>query len=414
MALQKFPFRWIPGDWREKGYGQLSTIEMNPEKVRLRISLDERWHLSSGVLREVVDPAVMHIRHGFKETLDENGRLVESPTVIHDMMSVKKLFRHWKEHVRLFEEKRTDEKVLAFSSNGNCGSNPYYVACDGENWLHLKSEASEIYGGRTYSLIDMYWRSAVIWHDVCMKEWMIKMNKHFGCWSPLATGIPLMQGGIPLDRQGLMRLITEGKIYDLGHMFRFGYIKYKESWVNLGYNGFFTDGKIDFEKVAAGVNQEVIEGIDIGVFNEDEARKSMEGKGYVFVAHPRNGHSGEFTIRDGKMDVVFLSGIYPHSMFGLTKDGRMISAAIRALGNRAGGTDYLGAAEIMAGLGCQDAILCDNGGDTVNGFVTGEFFTQTEEPNRGLRSVFLYTVPRGKTIQPDDLRAVIYPPQYPG
>lgn len=162
------------------------------------------------------------------------------------------------------------------------------------------------------------------------------------------------------------------------------------------------------------MSQEVIESIDIGVFVEDEARKSMEAKGYVFVAKPKNGKTGEFTIKDGKMDVVFLPGIYPHSMCGLTADGRMISAAIRALGNRAGGTDYLGAAEIMAELGCDEAILCDNGGDTVNGFVSsGEFFIQTEEPNRGLRSVFLYYVERNNMLRPDDLRAIVYPPQYP-
>jgi hypothetical protein len=413
--IRKFPFQWIPGDWREKGHGQLFVLDMNPEKVGLHISIDERWNKNSGVLREVIDPAVMHIRHGFKETLDENGKLVESPTVIHDMMSVKKHFRHWKEHIRLFEEEHSDKKVLAFSSNGNCGSNPYYVASDGKNHLYLKTEKEPMLTGRTYSFINS--DTISIHHEREMKSYNENMNEWElnSIWfrSQFATGIPLVQSGVPLDRSGLTMLVQEGKIYDLGHMFRFGYIKYKESWVNLGYNGFFTDGKLDFEKVAAGVSRKVVEGIDIGVFAEDEARKSMEAKGYKFVAKPRSGHAGEFTIKDGKMDVVFLSGIYPHSMLGLTKDGRMISAAIRALGNRAGGTDYLGAAEIMAWLGCQNAILCDNGGDTVNGFATGEFFTQTEEPNRGLRSVFLYYVERDKNIAPDDMRAVIYPPQYP-
>lgn len=410
--LQEFPLQWIPGEKWAKEHGQLFTLEMNLEKIRLHISIDARWHLNSGVLREVIDPAVMHIRHGFKETLDENGRLIESPTVIHDMLSVKKQFWHWKEHQRRFEEENPDKQVVAFSSNGNCGSNPYYIASDGKNILHLNSETEKMRDGRMYSLVsaDMnpdFFGAVEMSHQQTLSE---KDMRYFG---QLATGIPLVTLGEPLGKNGLISLIHEGKIYDLGHMFRFGYIKYKESWVNLGYNGFFTDGKLDFEKVAAGVNQEVIENINIGAFAEDEARKSMEGKGYVFVARPKNGHSGEFTIRDGQMDIVFLSGIYPHSMLGLTEDGRMISAAIRALGNRAGGTDYLGAAEIMANLGCDEAILCDNGGDTVNGFASGEFFTQTEEPNRGLRSVFLYYIERGDVLRPDELRAIIYPPQYP-
>lgn len=410
MAKGIFPFQWIPGERWAREHGQLFVIEMNPEKVRLHISIDSRWHLNSGVLREVIDPTVMHIRHGFKETLDENGKLIESPMVIHNMMSVKKYCWHWKEHVRRFEEENPDKQVIAFSSNGNCGSNPYYVASDGKNKLFLKTEIAEMQRGRHYSgvLVSSYSHTAdqtVIFHNQSLSA---------ARWSMLASGIPLIQSSIPLDRQELIKLVLEGKIYDLGHMFRFGYIKYQESWANLGYNGFFTDGKLDFEKVAAGVNQEVIEGIDIGVFAEDEARKSMEAKGYTFVAKPKNGRTGEFAIKDGKMDVVFLSGIYPHSMFGLTADGRMISAAIRALGNRAGGTDYLGAAEIMAELGCEGAILCDNGGDTVNGFASsGEFFTQTEEPNRGLRSVFLYYIEQGDVLYLDDLRAIIYPPQYP-
>lgn len=412
MARGTFPFQWIPGEKWAKEYGQLFVLEMDPI-IQLHISIDPRWHLNSGVLREVLDPSVMHIRHGFNETLDENGKLVESPTFIHDMMSVKKHFWHWKEHIRRFEEENPDKQVLAFSSNGNCGSNPYYVASDGKNILHLNSETARMQEDRTYSLVSADMNPDFFGTVEISHEQTLSNDSDFKYFGQLATGIPLVIIGEPLDKSGLISLIREGKIYDLGHMFRFGYIKYQESWVNLGYNGFFTDGKLDFDKVAAGVNQEVIEGIDIGVFVEDEARKSMEAKGYVFVAKPKNGKTGEFTIKDGKMDVVFLPGIYPHSMFGLTADGRRISAAIRALGNRAGGTDYLGAAEIMAELGCENAILCDNGGDTVNGLVSGEFFTQTEEPNRGLRSVFLYCVPRDYTPKDDDLRAIIYPPQYP-
>lgn len=414
MAKGIFPFQWIPGERWAREHGQLFVIEMNPEKVRLHISIDSRWHLNSGVLREVLDPSVMHIRHGFKETLDENGKLIESPTVIHNMMSVKKYCWHWKEHVRQFEAENPDKQVVAFSSNGNCGSNPYYVASDGKNILHLNSETEKMREGRTYSLVSVDMNPDFFGAVEISHEQTLSRDADFKYFGQLATGISLVSIGEPLDKSGLISLVHEGKIYDLGHMFRFGYIKYNESWVNLGYNGFFTDGKLDFNKVAAGVNQEVIEGIDIGVFAEDEARKSMEAKGYTFVAKPKNGRTGEFAIKGGKMDAVFLPGIYPHSMFGLTHDGRMISAAIRALGNRAGGTDYLGAAEIMAELGCEDAILCDNGGDTVNGFASsGEFFTQTEEPNRGLRSVFLYYIEQGDVLYLDDLRAIIYPPQYP-
>lgn len=246
MAKGMFSLRWIPGEKWAKEYGQLFVLDMGSKIVRMYISIDARWHLNSGVLREVIDPAVMHIRHGFKETLDENGKLVESPAVIHDMMSVKKHFWHWKEHVRKFEQENPDKQALAFSSNGNCGSNPYYIASDGKNILHLNSETAKMQEGRTYSLV-----SADMDHDFfgtveISHEQTLSNDSDFRYFGQLATGIPLVTIGEPLDKSGLISLIREGKIYDLGHMFRFGYIKYKESWANLGYNGFFTDGKLDF------------------------------------------------------------------------------------------------------------------------------------------------------------------------
>jgi len=420
MVKYKFPFRWIPGEQWKKEHGQLFVMDIDPSRVMLQVSIDSRWHNNSGVVREILDPEAMHLRHAFMETLNENGFLERADAPIYDMNSVRcdpELFWSPEEHIRRFEETHPDFKAVAFSSNGNCGSNPYYVATDGEKWLHLKGEDELSQKGRYYSFIfgalnGRDFPNSGIKHSVNIDAMNLSVRQNDETVHSFASGIPLIESGNVLGQERLVELICEDKVYDLGHLFLFGFMSYKESWINVGYNAFFTDGMLDYKKVVSGVRREVFEGVSVGLFGDDLVRKSLEGKGYKYVNYPKTGHTGEFHIKDGMLDIVFFPSIYSHSMLGMTHDNRIISAAIRALANRAGGTDYIGAAEIMAELGCENAILCDNAGDVVNGFAGQSFFTQTEQTDRGHRSIFIFAIPNGETLRAAHLKPVVYPPQY--
>ena len=221
MVKYQFPFRWIPGEQWEKECGQLFVLDMDPEIVRVHVSIDSRWCDNSGVVREIYDAEVMHVRHALMETLDAEGRLQTSEKPIHNINSIRcDPFLFWSvdKHISRFEELNPDFRVVAFSSNGNCGANPYYIASDGRGWLHLRHEVER---GYKYSFIlgnldGFLGINNGIEHNLRISDIVSRGNDvdNFGRLS-FTSGIPLVENGKVLGRDRLLELIREGKVEDL-------------------------------------------------------------------------------------------------------------------------------------------------------------------------------------------------------
>lgn len=132
-------------------------------------------------------------------------------------------------------------------------------------------------------------------------------------------------------------------------------------------------------------------------------------EGYDEVNEPLN--RGQFSLKDGKLCVVLLDGLYPHNMLGVREDGVVMSVVLRGLSNRLG-VSILGAAEVMASLGAKAALLLDNGGDVMMNFGGDQVLGSAEGERNRLRSVLLFhKEDESAPLAPADFRLVSYPKQ---
>ena len=127
--------------------------------------------------------------------------------------------------------------------------------------------------------------------------------------------------------------------------------------------------------------------VDVKQFDERAVRDAMDAKGYDEVDVPQK--RGQFSLKQGKLRMVLLDGLYPHNMLGVRENGVVMSVVLRGLSNRLG-VSILGAAEGMASLGAQDAVILDNGGDVMMNFGGDQVLGSAEGERNRLRSILLF------------------------
>jgi hypothetical protein len=202
------------------------------------------------------------------------------------------------------------------------------------------------------------------------------------------SGQPLVEHGRPLDRDGLAAMAAEGLFYDLRHLLLFGRLRRGDDrWFDAGLAAFWTaDGRLDQDLLAQAIRGEAVS-LDVASLDEEEVAGALLDKGYTSSSSPEM--PGQFHLSRGRLNIVFLDGIYPHHMIGMRDDGQLLSVVVSGLSNRVG-VSVLGAAEMMRQLGARDALLIDNGGDVTMGYRAETVVGPAEGARNRLRSMILF------------------------
>jgi hypothetical protein len=222
-------------------------------------------------------------------------------------------------------------------------------------------------------------------------------------------GQQIVRNGQAIDRDELKRMAVGQQFYDLRHLFLFGRIPAGDKrWLDAGLGAFWDDGVLNVESVSAALEGEVVL-VDVRQFDETAVLAAMYAKGYDKVDEPKV--RGQFSLKNRKLTVMLLDGLYPHNMIGVRKDGVVMSVVLRGLSNRLG-VSILGAAEVMASLDAQDAVILDNGGDVMMDFGGDQVLGSAKGERNRLRSVLLFRKEDANTrLATDDFRLISYPKQ---
>jgi hypothetical protein len=384
---------------------QLYVFEFNPEKVQPMISVQPNWNGSRGIIRGVIEDGCL-IEDHITEELDENGRLVDAGRRISGADNMRRPGQVWtvEEHLENYRAGHPCERVLAWTGNGNLLSNPYFVAWLSGQLFHLRGEERR-FAAMRYSCLAV--RQAGQKCRVSIETFDLSKPLPDGLMC-FTVGQRLVEGGKPIDTDGLVRLAEEQQFYDLRHLFLFGRIPRGEKrWIDAGLAAFWNNGEMDTAAVEGAIRGEPVT-VDVSQFGEQEVRDAMGAKDYVEVGEPKQ--PGQYSLGNGALKVVLLEGLYPHNMIGIRKDGTLFTAVVRGLSNRAGVT-IRGAAQLMRSLGAADALLIDNGGDVMLSF-DGEMVSGSAEGERNkLRSILLFRCQDDVFLERDDARLITYPQQ---
>jgi hypothetical protein len=413
-SIANYWFKWVPEPKWRSDCGQVIMLEMNPTCVLPAISVQAEWHGCQGIIRGIKDNAGFLVEDHIREEI-RNGRPVDVGHAISGGDEMRKEVWSADRHKFEFRNRHPNQHVLGWVGNGNLLSNPHFVAYVEGFLFHLGSESAHL-GSRVYSSLIVRKGGA---RRVAIES--IRYTRSSGALRILtATGVDITEeveyatfgqqlviDGRPLELHQLKQMAVAQQFYDLRHLFLFGRIPVGDKrWLDAGLAAFWDDGTLNIQAVEAALDCEPVR-VDVSQFNENTVREAMNAKGYEKVARPTS--PGQFSLQAGKLDVVLLDGLYPHNMIGITKSGRVISVVLRGLSNRLG-VSIRGAAEIMADLGAEDALLIDNGGDVMMCFGDDQVLGSAEGERNRLRSILLFRTEG--PLNPRDFRLVMYPKQY--
>jgi len=411
-----FPFQWVREPrWRSHS-GKVLVIEMNPESVLPAVSVQSEWNGCMGIVRGMKDADGFLVEDHICEEIQE-GRAVNVGRRIIGADEMRKQVWTVDQHISQFYRTHTNEQILGWVGNGNLLSNPHFAAFVGGKLVGLGSETRCLHS-RSYTsvVIRKPGHSRVTIEPVTyqLSDGAVHIVNAAG--SDITEeveyanfGHQIVRRGQPIGRDELKRMAVDQQFYDLRHIFLFGCMPVGEKgWLDVGLGAFWDNGILNVETVKAALEGAPVL-VDVRQFDETAVLSAMDVKGYDKVAMPRA--RGQFSLKNGKLNVVLLDGIYPHNMLGVRKDGVVISVVLGGLSNRLG-VSIVGAAEIMASLGAEDAAILDNGGDVMMNFRGDQVLGPADGERNRLRSVLLLRKEEVTTrIAPDDFRLVCYPKQ---
>jgi hypothetical protein len=396
-----FPFRAIKSCLHEPV--QLYVIEFNPEKVQPIISVQPNWNGSLGIIRGVMEEEYLVEDH-ITEELNEVGRLVDAGLRIFGADAMRRQEWTVQEHLERYHIDHPNERILAWTGNGNLLSNPYFVGWANGQLFHLRGE-NRRFATMRYSCLVVSRAGRKCRVSIETLDLSKSLPDGLECFT---VGQQLVQRGKPIDTDGLVRLANEGQFYDLRHLFLFGRMpRGDKRWIDAGLAAFWDNGQINTTTLKRAIRGEPVT-VDVSQFSELEVRQAMSEKDYVEVPEPKT--PGQFSLNGNFMTVILLEGLYPHNMIGIREDGTLFSAVLRGLSNRAGVT-IRGAAQLMRSLGAVDALLIDNGGDVMLSFDREMVFGSAEGERNRLRSILLFRYQDDVRLEPDDARLITYPQQ---
>jgi len=420
-----FPFRWIPDErWRrEPAY--LMVLRADPTTVRPAVSVQSGWNRSRGIVRGLKESDVLLEDHTV-DVLNEDDRPAPSPVRIYGAKSMRAQVWTGQQHVIAYRRAHPEERVLAWTGNGNLLSNPHFVAFEGSSAsgaLYCLGSELAYFGrrGRSYTCLVVRKPGHVPavsietlrFEDGAEGAHVYSLGgEEITAEIECATyGQKLVDNGVAIGNQDLVRMARDHEFYDLRHLFLFGRLQSgPDRWIDVGLSGFYDEqGHLDPGAVESALQGDCAVS-EVGQFASELVHEAMMRKGYARVANPKA--SGEYSLENGVLTAVPLPGIYPHSMVGLDAGGSLIVAAIRGFSNRVG-VSVRGAAEVMSMLGAQTAVMIDNGGDVMMSF-EGEMVMPSSEGQRDrLRSILVYRTTRGPhELDCSALQLVRYPDQH--
>lgn len=221
-----------------------------------------------------------------------------------------------------------------------------------------------------------------------MSEEGIEITHEIDC---ATFGQQIVRDGKVIDLDTLIQDARASKWYDLRQLILFPRIprrsQEQQRWIDGGLASFWDQqGALDEGAVEAALLGRV-RVVDVAQFLRDgsDVASAMQQKGYKEVSNPQL--AGEYRLDGAILRVVFLPGIYPHSMVGIREDGKLLWVGVKGLSNRAGVT-VIGAAEVMKRLGAVQALVVDNGGD-VRLDIGGQTFLPSAEGRNRFRSLLI-------------------------
>jgi hypothetical protein len=411
-----FPFKWIPEPKWQIDRGQVLMIEMNPESVLPSISVQCEWNGCRGIVRGVKDSSGFLVEDHICEEI-RDGHPVDVDRRIVGADEMRKQVWTIDQHISAYRSTNTNEQILGWVGNGNLLSNPHFVAFVKGQLISLGSEIQYL-SSRSYTSLVVrkpgYKRVSIEPVNYRLSSGGTQMLNTLGGditgEVEYATfGQQIVRQGQPISRDELKRIAVNKQFYDFRHLFLFGRMSAGDKrWLDIGLGGFWDNGVLDIESVKAAFEGNPIQ-VDVRQFDETAILSAMGAKGYYKVDEPKE--RGQFSLRNQKLTVILLDGLYPHNMIGVRKDGVVISVVLRGLSNRLG-VSILGAAELMASLGAQDALILDNGADVMMCFDGDQVLGSPEGERYRLRSVILFRKEDARTeLAPNDFRLVSYPKQ---
>lgn len=397
------PFRWLE-DYRTEP-AQVIVAELNPERVWPVISVQSNWNGSRGLIRGIKEDGRLVEDH-IREILDDGGRVVDAGHRIVGGDEIRAQFWTVDRHLKSFLGRHPDDEILAWVGNGNVLSNPHFVAFANGEMYHLKDEDGYLKSRRYTALVVRHQRSTP---RVSIES--LDLGKPLpGDIKSFTFGQRLVTGGHPIDQEDLVAMACDQQFYDLRHLFLFGRIPMGEQrWIDVGLGAFWENSVMDTGVVAHALRGGMIS-LDVRQFSGPEVGFALKAKGYAPVDHPSA--PGDYSLRNGRLDLIFLEGIYPHNMVGISEDGKLLSVVTRGLSNRVGLT-IRGAASLMAQLGARDALLLDNGADVMMWFDGATRLGPGEAERSRLRSMLIFCRRADEPLELTDARLIVYPQLVP-
>ena len=412
-----FPFKWVREPTWHSDCGQVIVLEMNPDRVLPAVSVQSDWNGCKGIIRGIKDSSGFLVEDHISEEL-KAGRPVDIGHPIVGADEIRKQVWSIDQHKFEFMRQHSDQQIVGWVGNGNLLSNLHFVAFAEGSLFHLAEENGQLENRSYTSLVVRkpgYKRVSIeaLTYRASSDNLQVLTDSDDDITDQVqfATfGQQLVADGRPVDHDRLKTMAVAQQFYDLRHLFLFGRIPAGEKrWIDAGLGAFWDNGMLNTDAVESALDGKPVT-VDVRQFDERAIYEAMDGKGYDKVTKPVN--RGEFSHKGGKLEMVLLEGLYPHNMIGIRNDGCVISVVLRGLSNRLG-VSMQGAAEIMAGLGAEDAVLIDNGGDVMMGFWEDQVLGSAEGERNRIRSVLLFRTEAGKIpLSPEDLRLVVYPKQY--
>lgn len=299
------------------------------------------------------------------------------------------------EMIAAYEAKHPDQEVVAALPNGNLGFNAWFVGvADGRVFY----KADEPLAERTYDLL--IFRPDGSWSVRAVR--FVNRRGERGVFAAederdLSAEVRHGLYGQRIVKDGVLNLeAVSDQFDDLRHLLRFPMFDLPGSrQLHLGFNDDTGEMYLDQERV-----RDAVQGRPVALSLQPLRTHgiSPEKHAEVFAAwgyrdltgrkDPTALEPGEYLVDEerGTLTMAFLPGTHPHSLFGVTKDGRLLMAVVP------GRTHFAGArlaelAEQLIAQGARDVFLWANGKDAL--------LWQKDRPDigaDGARTIWLETI----------------------
>ncbi|MFH0839182.1 MAG: ARMT1-like domain-containing protein [Candidatus Omnitrophota bacterium] len=272
--------------------------------------------------------------------------------------------------VAQYKAEHPDYEILAVLPNGNLGFNEWFIAINNSIVYHISNEPLL---GRNYDML-------VTQDDGRVLAMTVKFFNSKGEQGIFDEQDLDISNKIKCGVYG-QRIVKNGKLNiealyeqfdDLRHLFRFPMFQRGTDQFHLGFSDGVGELYNDKEKIRQALQDKPVtlslSPLRIKGISDEERELVFTKWGYKNVTEEKDIpllKGGEYIIdtTTDTVTVVFLPGIHPHTCFGVTRDGKIITSAVTGITHFKGAT-LLDLANALIQQGAQDIFLWANGKDT--------------------------------------------------